>query len=295
MDLIHIGHHKCGSTFLQYEVFPKLPALKVFTELELEKDPKLRENILAFCRAANLYYDPQIERELAESWKEFNALAYEGFVGHGWESTAGYHLEPVARRLNRIYPEAKVLIVIREQASFLRSWYLGDVMVGVIGRFEYWFKRKRENQLLDWIKYAPIIELYQNLFGKDNVVVETFEGLFSHHSLNGMLNRLGIDSEGLDQVKTDRIVNRGQSVPRYYLTRLANRFFGGKHNYGNGRLYNYWRRYSQVIDRVAFGLGGKKPSPSFPGFEDAVADLYHADNSRTSELLGKNLRELGYV
>ncbi len=295
IKFIHIGHHKCGSTFLQRAFFSKLTDLNTLTEVSFAEYAELQDLIHQLCHKSDLYYDEEsVGRALEKVLENFDSISYEGFVGHGLEKSDGLQIEPIARRLQRLCAPCKVLFVIRNQETFFPSLYKSEVQIGMVAGFEFWMKRKQQFALLDWARYAPIVELYQRLFGKENVVVVPYERLFDGKALGELPERLGISSEGIEAVDPVKRVNRGLSGPRLALTKLANRLVGSKFNYGNRHLYYLWRRHSEIVDAVAYGCGAKPPSWSFVGYEAMLESLFHEDNLRTSELIGEDLGALGY-
>ena len=295
IKFIHIGHHKSGSTYLQRAFFSKLSSLNTLTEVSFTDYPELQDLIHQICHKSNLYYDERsVEPALARILDDFDSVSYEGFVGHGLEKSDGLQIEPIARRLHRLCAPCKVLFVIRNQRTFFPSLYKSEVQIGMVAGFEFWMRRKHQFALLDWARYAPIIELYQSLFGIENVVVVPYERLFNGETLNELPGLLDISPDGIETVNSAERVNRGLSGPRLALTKLANRMFGSKFNYGNRHLYYLWRRHSEVIDTVAYGLGAKTPTWSFSEYDQLLESLFHEDNLKTSELIGEDLSAHGY-
>ena len=292
IKFLHIGHHRCGSSFLQSKLFPSLENWKI---LDPKSRPEFKSDFIYLARTADIYYEQEpFESEFKEKIKGYDGLSYAGFVGHGPESTGGHHIKGAAERLARLAPNANVLMVIRRQQEFVQSWYAAEVKSGVVGGFERWARQKEKYGLLDWCKYGPIIRLYQDLFGKDRVHVLAFEEMFDRERLGRVLIGMGLDDRGLETVNLGQKVNRSMSGLGIRTARQANRFFGGKHNSGNGRLYYHWRRNYDKLDRVFFGLGAKTANLDFKGFDELMAEVYGKDNLALESLTGLDLAAHGY-
>jgi hypothetical protein len=297
MKIIHIGHHKCASTFLQWEVFPKIKKLKTITlRKELGGIPEKNEWFLYLVRTADMHYDPQkVEPQFVEYAAQYNCISYEGFTGHGLMEMGSCHqIEPIAARLHHMFPEAQILFVIRNQKTFIPSWYRADVTVGFVPKFEKWFRRRQEFSMLDWCKYAGIIQTYQKYFGEDVVKVVLYEDLFQTETIGGILEDLDISEEGIENVDFNKRINAGLSRPNIFLTRQVNRMFGSKVNFGQGRVFNMWRKYIRFLEPPLKAMKLRPPNYDFPGYEDLMKDLYHENNKITSALIGVDLSERGY-
>ena len=99
----------------------------------------------------------------------------------GYPASGGYDSQLIADRLHRMVPRARVLIVIREQKSFLRSMYSQYVTDGgdlPLSRF----LNPPEPHLnrvpgwdFDFLAYHRLIGYYRKLFGPERVLVLPFE------------------------------------------------------------------------------------------------------------------------
>ena len=190
MDLkfIHIGHHKCGSSFIQFEVIPKIKALNNVPFKDSGGMTVIHDELMNLIRCDDLFYDESTIKDKILSTK-FNCLSYEGLVGHGsLEASAGYQIEHTAQRLKNLFGRTKILFIIRNQKTFLESWYKDDIKFGFVASFKKWFMQRLLYTQLNWIKYSSIIKVYNNLFGSENVKVVLFENLFKKESIANILN-----------------------------------------------------------------------------------------------------------
>jgi len=300
---IHVGCHKCGSTFLQVEVLPKL---KNITAITFYEDDFLLDEMLYLCQCAELYYDQNIENKIRSSIEGFSRIfiSSEAFSGTGYNVfTGGYLVKTIAKRLKRIFGTAKIFIVIREQKACIESYYRDDVKYGFLGDFEKWFEWRYENCQLNYFKYYPLVKCYADIFGISNVSVLLFEQLFETQMLIRKLCELNIDTEGIQNINFKRRFNESYSPLSFRMTFNINRFFGSKLSHGvtfgkDPRLYvyNLWRyNLSKRVDKVSYALGIKKIKFGFSGYEEQLHDMFHEGNRELSLLTGENLFKFGYV
>ena len=121
--IIHIGYHKSASTFLQEEVFARLPVNYLFFEgldrqvlhiVESEKEPD-HEAVYSW-----------INRELAKRYpdnnKEITVLSHEELSGHphGYNKFSSF---TTANNLRTLFPMARILIIVRNQFDYIASLY----------------------------------------------------------------------------------------------------------------------------------------------------------------------------
>ena len=137
--------------------------------------------------------------------------------------------------------ETKILFCLRNQASFLRSLYKDDTKYGSLCSFEKWIKLKHSFTQLNWCKYAPVIKLYQETYGKENVKVMLFENLFNSQMFKNIFDSFDVDSTGLENVKFSTRANEGMCGVSFHFMRIINRLFGSKANYGDGNVYKLAR------------------------------------------------------
>jgi hypothetical protein len=174
--LLHIGYYKTGTTFLQTRIFPEPGFSLVAKSMALwssfvEVDPfawspsKARETFETGIRDA-------AERGLVP------VLSAERLSGN--QDSGGYDSVHVAEYLAATFPEARVLIVIREQADMLVSSYKRYVRNGGPGTLRQygsppWGPPRPPHFDLSYFEYHRLIGLYRNLFGPESVLVMPYE------------------------------------------------------------------------------------------------------------------------
>ncbi len=175
--LIHIGFPKAASTWLQKYLFqPDQGYIKIMNpidaQLNLIDPPALSfepQTVHAFLRKQIKQRDPQ-ERSIPVITSE--ALSGKPYGG-------GYNRKELADRLKTIFPQARVLIIVREQKSMILSlfklvvnWglphslaqFLNPIDPRIAPQFNY-----------DYLCYDKVVAYYQLLYGKKNVLVLPFE------------------------------------------------------------------------------------------------------------------------
>lgn len=295
---INIGLHKCGSTFLQAEVLPKLKNLKPFTFID--NDVLLKEfNYISQC--GEIYYEKEVENLISNYFNKKNDyfISSEGLSGMGYSNyNTGVLIKVIANRIKNIFPNAKILIIIRNQRKAMESLYKDDVKYGFLNDYKSWVFFKKNNCGLDYFKYSNIVKVYQEIFGKNNVKVLLFEKFFNLDYLNRNFKEFGIDTSGLENVDFNKKYNESFSSISLRLTKVINRLFGSKLTHGvtfgkspKLKVYNLWRyKISNLFNKYK-----GQYSFEFDEYENLLKDNFHDDNKRLSKLIEVNLDKYNYI
>ena len=228
---IHIGHPKTASTSLQLNLFLNHPEINYLgTAFSRGAQQKKLEDILA-----GKELDPGKAQEISDFWRKLltldeisyssssildantfkenlvpkvidkhnkvNVISHEGMTN----SCIG-DIGLKAKRAHSIFPDAKIILVIRNQIDVLRSLYdmhptspFTGVSMGNTLTIESWldFNFDRiERSYLKGMLYSDIAAYYKQLFGERSVGIFVFEQLkvnpdeFSHQ----LSSFMGIDS-----------------------------------------------------------------------------------------------------
>ncbi|MDO8558741.1 MAG: sulfotransferase [bacterium] len=183
--------------------------------------------------------------------------------------------ELIAKRIHQTVPDAKILIVIRNQADWLASVYKHFIR----GREELraFSKFIKEDAFVKVGFYSAIVDLYFKLFGRGNVLVLFYEELLSNPE--NFLDKIS-DFFGIDKFDHSRINTRAK-------VSLTNR--GAKIL----RIINFAARKFPWVARPIFYLDRKFLSrlndSKFISDKDReyLANLYAEDNKKLAELLGR--------
>ncbi len=177
--LLHIGYMKTGSTWLQTRVLND-PAAGL---LALASREALTEILV---RPSVLDYDAEAVRALVagplavcEKRGLVPVISHERLSGN--PISGGFDSTIVADRLAELFPMARVAIVIREQRSFLTSFYNEYVCGGGACSLASFLHPPPGAKLplfnARFLEYHRLIEYYHEAFGRERVLVLPFETL----------------------------------------------------------------------------------------------------------------------
>ena len=180
--LIHIGYHKTGSSWLQRELFGRTD--RGFHPLapdcdQGELDP--RSFARRFLWISPFDFDPAALREEAEALTNQPhsgrlVISHERLSGN--PHSGGYDSREIADRLHQVFPNALILIVLREQSSMILSSYRQYLKVGgACSLTDYLSKGDgiRPSFSPAHFCYHRLIGHYQELFGRANTLALPYE------------------------------------------------------------------------------------------------------------------------
>ena len=295
--LIHIGYHKTGTTFLQEYVFDgKCTNLKMPWHMyDME---------IGFSLANPFEFDPQaMRRELQPGMDEARAeglmpiLTHETLSGNVYAGGADGRV--IADSLKATFPEARVLILIREQKSILRSIYKQYVRVGGTSSIKRFLSPPPRHLLPLFhrrhFEYHHLIKYYFSLFGRDNVMVVPFEHFKSDN--DAAVDRI-CEFAGAQKL-TEVPKTKSNSALGAFTVSLQRRFsflfYRTAFNPAAPLHFPWLRRCFHRFDaRVGYHFNGPFERRLKRRIAEAVGDHYRQSNRATSELLGIDLEELGY-
>ena len=198
---IHIGYHKTATTFLQESVFsrPESPfACPWGVQSALAIEHFVLANPFGFDAAAarKEFFDASSAQPPRD---KILVVSHEGLSG---DPTHGrYYSREVADRLRATFPEATIVIGIREQRSMILSLYCQHLRRGGCERLEEFVGNDSTRPgfastlRLDYLAYDRLVDYYQRLFGPDRVIVLPIEMLARDQSqyITRLYTGLGID------------------------------------------------------------------------------------------------------
>lgn len=179
VKLLHIGLPKCGSTFLQREVFPKLskelkiPFINLFNNEFVKINPKKKVKNFILENNRNIY------KRLPKKF----IISNESLFSFSWEFSKIY--DNFDNLKSNFQNDTIILIVIRNPYDFLNSIYCQRIQEMKIVKPELFFytNKKINNKLIKKkynlynFDYAKLISLYKSYFKK--VIVVKYEDLKS--------------------------------------------------------------------------------------------------------------------
>lgn len=302
---IHVGYPKCASTYLQKRIFPQ-----VGNYSDVAFAPQ-REKFLPFLPHMNVSeFREMVQRRLVnpdggagslviscEDYVELHFREFEQafFREHREIDPATHYFrnDVIASNLKRVYPEARIIIVVRNPMTWFESRYK------MLYR-GYQTSLPPEAFVREPIEgYAEAIEKYQALFGAENLLVVPFELL--------LRDRAGFVAKILDFMGVTKAVdipaaaeNRGVEM-RWEVEferskkRLRQRLQGAGPL--TKPLYALARTGYELVtkpslrrrlgdERFRVGLGGETGK--------ALRDHFAAGNRRVESLTGLDLAAFGY-
>lgn len=177
--LIHIGYHKTGTTWLQNHLFSRADAGFV---VPFDRKTALQHALIspsplmfdaAECRA---FLRPSVDRLLAAGC--IPVISSESLSGE--INSGGWQAKEMADRIKSVFPDARVLVVIREQKSMILSSYTMYLRGHGLASLKDFLDPPRPALgqpffSLDYLNYDRLIAYYQTLFGRDRVLALPYE------------------------------------------------------------------------------------------------------------------------
>jgi hypothetical protein len=171
--IIHIGYPKTASTFLQKRVFPYVEGCAYLHALPENRELRPLMHNMYFCDAAE--YMPRTLATYLQEWR----AAHPGRFLLSDENISGGLFLPVpnwernAERLHAQLPDSRIVVVVRQQQTMLRSVYALYVQRGGVASLDDLLAGRAARGRFDaaHLEYHRLIGRYQELFGADRVHV----------------------------------------------------------------------------------------------------------------------------
>lgn len=249
--LIHIGYPRTGSTWMQLNFFNQHPQLQNLgrSSMQMHYDDSLHSNSVSGPQLYDLIwrginhndaytfkeknYYKSIEKELESKIDKdkTSIITQEMFT---WSMYGRTDLQTRAERLREVFPgNVKILMITREQSSFLRSLYQISLKgLGVrrsLEEFCQWWIQWPELGHASSLRYDAVARTYAELFGKKNVLTLPYElfKLRPEEYLARISNFAGIDPKFRPDMSD---VNESGSLESSWIQRQLNdknrHFFG---------------------------------------------------------------------
>ena len=177
---IHVGYGKTATSWMQEKIFLSNPDIDFLGKTnEWYPDWLLNVNYLdeiAYEKEKN-QIKKYIQSLIDQSTKKICLVSSEAFTNFGY-------LKYQAKRIKDLFPNPKILLVIRNPIHLIESFYKFNVKQGhFFLNLDYYLDwsitpfvlQKRPPIYLTDLMYDEIIEYYYALFGKKNVLWLTYE------------------------------------------------------------------------------------------------------------------------
>ena len=209
---LHVGLSKCASTFFQWEVFPNIEGINYINETKMREcgiQIKNGKNIISNDRWSGVPFDSSTnDREII-----FNGL-------------------------KALFPNAKIILGIREKDDMIKSLYSAYIIKGGTKSYDWFMERLSKSEKYD---YDKLFSLLSKLFGKNNIHVFRLEELKrNHHScVKGVCDFMGVEVPKYG----NRKYNPKMSNRKIWLCRLLNKIFNstdvdvpGRHGFYSNKM-----------------------------------------------------------
>jgi len=164
-QIIHIGYPKTATTWFQKSIFPNISNFKLI--------PK--ETIQKYIVSTS---EDEFEKFIVDCKKLIPdnnfILSDEDFITNKPE-----HIPPIekAKRLQKLFPEAQIILFIRNQPDIIASAYSQHIKAGGTLNPDQYIETLIQSDKLSHWEYDKIIKIYQNLFGKRSVNIFLYESI----------------------------------------------------------------------------------------------------------------------
>ncbi len=314
---IHLGYPKCASTSIQNHLFNKHPDinylglyttedygvfsgeidanntylnnsdLRKFYSLILHNDDieYVKYNISDF-------YQQRIKHLLN---KRINVFSHESFL-----STYSCSRAEKAKRLKKLFPEAKIIFIIRRQADLLRSHYDDnpfDPSCRSSGKhlkikkwIQYCFNLEySHNSLLKSFDFYANIKYYEQLFGKENIGVFLFEDFVQNKIAfaQKLAEFMAIEKDAAMEILKNAYENKTISK-RYKKYRILCRRLG----FNTVKKILPESNYNQFIKFLKKGKAGKTQIPETD--KKRITDYFSSSNKELDKEYLLHLKEYNY-
>ena len=307
---IHIGFHKCASTFLQQGFFPHLPVNYIYLSSSDREDLDYIEHHSAFDPEV---FSKRIRDLIAQrgqgTTRNMTLLSQEELSGH-LHGHDHVNSERIAYRLHETFPEARILMIIRNPFEYMMSLYSYSVTRNFEHRsFHDFLNEEGPSGLFDKLEYQRLAGLYSSLFGTGRVLVLPVELLDSKPFvfLVRITDFLDLPSVRPTDTTASNTTIRNRHVLRFWsgVNRIAAKVLRLLHDHSpKGQLQQHpFRRTRRLFfhakDSSNSILRRLLPDSSGLSFEDypdydSLFTRYSQDTVSLSRITGLALREYGY-
>lgn len=313
--LIHIGYHKTATTWLQSELFGKKS--NIFHHLS---DRERGQSNLAFdfFSGKDGYLLSPFDNNKTVIDREFqrimnSASGLENKVPvisnerlSGNPHSGGYDASIILERIHNCFPSAKILIIIREQKSWILSNYFQYLTVGGNHSLDKYLNRTYDNKRPGFsphsLDYHYLIEKYKSNFGNENVLVLPYEMLRSSNQLFferiGKLVNKDIDLENLN---FDAEYNTAKNQYVNYKLRSLNPFIrpssmNNHFRYSNPTTKFFAKSTKRLLNKmIPQRLNDQIIKQLEMDIENWSQARFEKSNELTSKLIETDLRGFGYT
>lgn len=306
--LIHIGLPKAASTTLQRNLlcnsdlgFVPVNGSNKDAAMVDPMEHFVHRNALTFSAdESRAHFRQLIEANVPDG--KIPVVSQEQLAGN--PDKGAYWGKDVADRLKQVFPEAAILLVVREQCSYALSCYNQRIRSGsnmslerFIGVGDTTIPGYPPVLDPDFLEYHHLVSYYQKLFGAERVVVLAFEEVVRNLSAAAarLQEALGLEPKPCEAKAWG---NRGEGMATVRLKRFLNTFAGESSAFGKGRYAFTWKPLNglaRAFQALAPGsLQAAQKERYLQIIREHYGDRFSASNRQLEKLTGVDLKSLGY-
>lgn len=287
---IHIGIHKTGSSTLQHK-------FRTHASIYYVERADVRN---AFIGHSLDFNENPFQSETERAVEQAKALVMSHERLSGYPASGGFDRELIAGRLAKSFPDAKILIIFREQSHWIKSFYQQYVADGGSLKLRE-FLTNPQPQIyklpafeLDYLNYHQLVTLYHTHFGPENVLALPFELMVEE--FDAFAARLN-SFFGFDLELVNELTNQSRPLLPLLLMRFVNGTIGNTQLSPGGFVpLGYLKLATKFLGAI----------PGARSFDDRISARYerlinekiegHYDesNRKLEKLVGVDLKQYGY-
>ncbi|HZR91584.1 MAG TPA: sulfotransferase [Gaiellaceae bacterium] len=307
--LLHVGYHKTGSRWLRSLFFGNAatgfgwvgkagadhPVRQLVGARPLEFDPD----------ESRARFEPLLRRIVEAGLSP--VVSFERFSGNPF--SGGYDSKEIADRLAQVFPDARVLAVVREQRSMIVSTYKQYVREGGALPVRMFMRPPSSRSMrVPWFdfrhfEYHRLLEYYRRLFGEESVLALPYEQFAADP--RSFVQRIAafagrpLGEQALASLAFGSRTNPGPPATAVEARRWLN-LIGVRSDLNPAPPLAsplFWR-LGKRIDRAALAppqAVAREEAKLRRTVEEAVGDRYVDSNRRTAELIGIDLASYGWT
>jgi hypothetical protein len=304
---IHLGLHKTASTYLQRVGFPAHPEINLLP-FRLGK-PGTTEFLHSSWKtddSADWSRAFQAEINLSAREGAANVISEENLSGSMMNGCNAFHL---AHHIKTTFGSPKIIIVLREQFSYLQSAWLHHIREGGVVSAHAFLHRKASPaapilyygnvNIFDKVCYdAYIAELFR-VFGKDRVKVVLYETMKADFNafIKAIYQFIGVDDEFRPPNKQVFVAQETVTPGASGFVRTVNRLTRSDHVEPLVPLpfLTSFSKARRRLVRWACKLLPKGRMDMRALTPDAMAERIRISNQRLADMTGLDLASAGYL
>lgn len=288
--IIHIGLHKTGTSTLQ-NYFRQNDAIDYIERREVQK---------AFVghKESSSAKTLTIREHRAQADNKKLVISHERLSGY--PASGGFDRELIAKRLKATFPDAKVLIVFREQKAWIKSFYQQYIADGGSESLPDFLSRPQPQIYknpcfeFDYLDYFKLISFYHSLFGKEQVLALPYE--LMRNDFKDFAKRLDSFFD-VNLELENKVINRARPLCPLLIMRALNGSIGRTQLSPGGFFpLGYLKKTSKILGKIPGARAFDKRISS--NWKRTIAhktgDYYKDSNTKLQDLVGMDLSEFGY-